>query len=91
MYYSKKVREQKVKELESNKVFIKYAQKQYEIYKRVDGFGEYNTFEKYLVGDVFDLYENFTMLEFLKKTDKKTINRAMDMALEGIYDDDIKE
>ena len=84
MYYSKKVREQKVKELENNKEFIEYAQKQYEIYKRVDGFGGYNTFEEYLVGDVFDLYENFTMLEFLKRADRKTINRAMDMALAGI-------
>lgn len=84
MYYSKKVRERKVKELENNKEFIKYAQKGYEVYKRVDGFGGYNTFEEYLVGDVFDLYENFTMLEFLKKADKKTINRAMDMALAGI-------
>ena len=84
MYYSKKVREQKVKELQSNKEFIEYAQKQYEIYKRVDGFGGYNTFEEYLVGDVFDLYENFTMLELLKKADKKTINRAMDVALVGI-------
>lgn len=84
MYYSKKVRERKVKELENNKEFIKYAQKEYEVYKRVDGFGGYNTFEEYLVGDVFDLYENFTMLEFLKKADRKTINRAMDIALAGI-------
>ncbi len=84
MYYSKKVREQKVKELESNKEFIEYAQKEYEVYKRVDGFGGYNTFEEYLIGDVFDLYENFTMLEFLTKADGKTINRAMDIALAGI-------
>lgn len=84
MYYAKNVREQKVEELKSNNEFIEYAQKQYEIYKRVDGFGGYNTFEEYLIGDVFDLYENFTMLEFLKKADSKTINRAMDIALAGI-------
>ena len=84
MYYSKKIREQKVKELESNKEFIEYAQSQYETYKRVDGFGGYNTFEEYLVGNVFDLYDDFTMLEFLKKADRKTISRAMDIALAGI-------
>lgn len=84
MYYSKKIREQKVKELKGNKEFIEYAQKEYETYKRVDGLGGYNTFEEYLVGDVFNLYENFTMLEFLKKADRKTINRAMELALEGI-------
>lgn len=84
MYYSKKVREQKVKELENNKEFIEYAQKQYEIWKKVSGFGGYNTFEEYLIGDVFDLYENFAMLELLKKADSKTINRVMTMALDGI-------
>lgn len=84
MYYPKKVREKKVKELKNNKEFIEYAQKQYEIYKRVDGFGGYNTFEEYLVGDVFDIYESFAMLELLKNADSKTINRAMNMALKGI-------
>lgn len=84
MYYPKKVREQKVKELENNQEFIEYAQKQYEIWKKVGGFGGYNTFEEYLVGDVFDLYENFAMLELLKNVDSKTINRAMTMALDGI-------
>lgn len=84
MYYSKKIREQKVKELENNKEFIEYAQKQYEIWKKVSGFGGYDTFEEYLVGDVFDLYENFTMLELLKNAESKTINRAMSIALDGI-------
>ena len=84
MYYPKNVREKKVKELKGNKQFIEYAQEQYEIYKRVDGFGGYNTFEEYLVGDVFNLYENFAMLELLRKADSKTINRAMDMALKRI-------
>ena len=84
MYYSTKVREQKVKELEGNKAFIEYARQQYEIYQRVGGFGGYNTFDEYLKGDVFDIYENFTMLEFLKRADRKTINCAMDIALAGI-------
>ena len=84
MYYSTKVREQKVKELKSNKAFIEYAHQQYEIYQRVSGFGGYNTFDEYLIGDVFDIYENFTMLELLKRADRQTINRAMDLALAGI-------
>ena len=84
MYYSTKVRKQKVKELENNKEFIEYALKQYDIYKKVDGFGGYNTFEEYLVGEVFNLYDNFTMLEFLKNADSKTINRVMSAALKGI-------
>lgn len=84
MYYSKKVREQKVKELENNKEFIKYAQKQYETWKKVSGFGGYNTFEEYLVGEVFNLYDNFTMLEFLKNADSNTINRVLSAALKGI-------
>lgn len=82
MYYSKSVRERKVKELEGNKEFIAFAQKEYETYKRVGGFGGYNTFEEYLVGNVFVLYENFTMLEFIKKADKETISRALDRAFE---------
>ena len=84
MYYPKKIREQKVKELENNKEFISYAQKQYDIYKRVSNFNDYNTFEDYLIGDIFCLYENFTMLKLIKKANKKTINRTIDMALVGI-------
>ena len=81
MYYSKKVRASKVEELKSNQEFMEHAQKEYEVYKRVDGFGGYNTFEEFLLGDVFDLYESFSMLELLKNADRKTINRAMDIAL----------
>lgn len=85
MYYSKKVREQKVKELEGNKEFTEYAKKEYEIYIKVDGFGGYNTFEEYLVGNVFELYENFTLLEFIKKADKNTITSALDRAFEDEF------
>ena len=84
MYYSKSVRERKVRELENNKAFIEYAQQQYEIYKRVSNFNGYNTFEEYLVGDVFDLYDNFTMIQFLNTADKKTINNVLKKALKGI-------
>ena len=84
MYYSEKSRRQKTKELETNKEFIEYARKQYEIWKKVSGFGGYNTLEEYLVGEVFNLYENFTMLKILKNADSKTINRAMDIAFDRI-------
>lgn len=84
MHYSKKAREQKVKELKTNKEFIAYAREQYESWKKVSGFGGYNTFEEYLVGEVFDLHDNFTMLDFLKNVDSKTINRVLSDALKGI-------
>ena len=84
MYYTKKIREKKVKELKGSKAFIEYAQGKYEIYKRVSNLDGYDTFEKYLEAEVFDLYENFTMLELLKQVDRKTVNRAMDMTLKGI-------
>ena len=84
MYYSKKVREKKTNELIGNKEFLEYAQEQYEIYKRVDGFGGYKTLEEYLVSEVFNLYDNFTMIQFLNTADKKTIDNVLEMALKGI-------
>jgi hypothetical protein len=84
MYYTINARKQKVKELINNKIFIEYAQKQYEIYKRVSNFDGYDTFESYLEGTVFDLHENFSMLELIKRADSKTINSAIDIALNGI-------
>lgn len=84
MYYSEKARKQKVKELENNKEFIEYAQEHYEDWKRVSGFGGYNTFEEYLIGEVFNLYDNFAMLEFLNNADSKTIDRVLSAALKGI-------
>ena len=84
MHYSKKVREQKVKELKNNKDFIEYAQEQYEEWKRVGGFGGYKTFEEYLIGEVFNLHDNFTMLEFFKNANTNTIDRVLSTALKGI-------
>jgi hypothetical protein len=81
MYYSKKIREQKLKELKSNKEFIEYAQNKYEMYKRVSNLDGYNTFEEYLVAEVCGLYENFTVLELLRKANAKTINNAIDIAV----------
>lgn len=46
--------------------------------------GGYKTFENYLISEVFNLYDNFTMMQFLKTADKKTINNVLEMALEGI-------
>lgn len=84
MYYSKKVREQKVNELKNNKEFIEYAQNKYEMYKRVSNLDGHNTFEEYLVAEVFDLYDNFTVLELLRKANAKTINNAINKACTGI-------
>lgn len=84
MYYSLKTRELKVKELENNKEFIDYAREQHEECKRIGAMGGYKTFENYLISEVFNLYDNFTMMQFLKTADKKTINNVLEMALEGI-------
>jgi hypothetical protein len=88
MYYSEKVREQKVKELENNEEFMNYARKQHEECKRVGAMGGGKTFEKYLLSEVFTLYDNFTLLEFMQKADRKTINRALDMAFEEFEKED---
>lgn len=84
MYYSEKAKIKKVKELESNKEFMDYAQEKFEIYKRVSNLNGYDTFEKYLKAEVFNLYENFAMFELLKRMDEKTINRSIDVALARI-------
>lgn len=84
MYYSENVRKKKVKELENNKEFMEYAQNQYEEIKRCDAIGSDKTFEQYLLHDVFELYDNFTMIQFLQKSDKKTIDRVLSEALKGL-------
>ena len=81
MYYSEKARKKKVKELESNKEFINYARKQYN--ERVMTWGA-DTFEQYLLKDVFVLYDNFTMIQFLETSDQKSINKVMGEALKGL-------
>ena len=84
MYYSKQYRERKLKEVANNKAFIEYAQKEYKIYRRVSNFDGYDTFEAYLVGNVFALYENFTLLELIRRADTKTINCAIDILTKEI-------
>lgn len=84
MYYSENVRKKKVKELENNKEFIEYAQNKYEEIKRCDAIGGDQTFEQYLLHDVFELYDNFTMIQFLQKSDKKTIDRVLNAAIKGL-------
>lgn len=84
MYYSEKLRKKKVKELESNKDFIAFAKKDYEEAKAVGVADRYNTFEEYLEGEVFAIYDNFSLLEFLRNADEKTKNRVMTEALKGL-------
>lgn len=81
MYYSENTRKKKVKELENNKEFMDYAHKNYN--ERVMTFGA-DTFDKYLLKDVFVLYDNFTMIKFLETSDQKTIDKVLDEALKGL-------
>ena len=86
MYYSEKVRKQKIEELKDNKEFLEYARKRYEDCKESGAIGGSKTFEEYLLDGVIDLYEDFTLLEFMKKSDKTTVNFVMEEALKGILD-----
>ena len=79
MYYSENARKKKVKELENNKEFMDYAKKNFEDYS----FGA-KTFEEYLVKRVFELYDNFELLQFLNTADKKTIDKVLNEALKGL-------
>lgn len=84
MYYSENARKKKVKELESNKEFMEYARKTHEERKSVGAIGGDRTFEDYLLRDVFELYDNFTMIQFLKNSDQKTIDKVLTKALKGL-------
>ena len=84
MYYSENVRKKKVKELENNKEFMEYAQNKHEEIKSCGAIGSDKTFEQYLLHDIFELYDNFTMIQFLQKSDKKTIDRVLNAALKGL-------
>ena len=84
MNYSRKIREQKVKELENNKEFMDYARKHHEECKRVGAMGGYKPFEEYLISEIFNLCDDFKLMQFLKTADKKTIGNVLEMALEGI-------
>ncbi len=83
MYYSPKQRDQKVKELENNKEFMKFAQKHYDECRAI-GMYEDQPFDKYLAREVFTLFDNFSMMQFLNTTDKKTVNKVLEEALKGL-------
>lgn len=79
MYYSENVRKKKVKELENNKEFMEYAIKNYEEYS-----WGCKTFDDFLIKRVFELYENFELLQFLNTADQKTIDKVLNEALKGL-------
>lgn len=83
MYYSPKARERKVKELEGNKEFMDFAQKHYDECKAI-GMYEDQPFESYLAKEVFTLYDNFSMMQFLNTADKRTVNNVLEAALKGL-------
>lgn len=84
MYYSENARKKKIKELENNKEFMDYARKKHEECKSVGAIGGDRAFDDYLLRDVFELYDNFTMIHFLKNSDKNTINKVLTNALKGL-------
>ena len=84
MYYSENARKKKVAELENNSKFMEYAHKNHEECKRVGAIGGDRAFEDYLLRDVFELYDNFTMIQFLKNSDQKTIDKVLTEALKGL-------
>lgn len=71
MSFSRKSREQKVKELESNKEFMDYAREHHKECKRVGDMNGCKTFEEYLISEVFNIYDDFTLWQLLKTTYKK--------------------
>ena len=81
MYYSENARQKKVKELESNQGFMEYAKKNFD-----DGAWARNndTFERYLLREVFTIYDNFELLQFLQTADKKSIDKVLSEALKGL-------
>ena len=84
MYYSENTRKKKVKELENNKEFMDYAREHHEECKRIGAIGGDKVFEDYLLRDVFELYDNFTMIQFLKNSEQKTIDKVLTKALKGL-------
>lgn len=84
MYYSEKIRKQKIIELENNPAFIKYARDTYEEHKNTKVIDEDKTFDEYLLRDVFELYDNFTMMQFLQSSDQPTIDKVLTEALKGL-------
>ena len=81
MYYSENVRKKKVQELESNQGFMKYAKEKFD-----EGAWTRNndTFEAYLLREVFTIYDNFELLQFLQTADKNTIDKVLSEALKGL-------
>ena len=85
MYYSENARKKKDKELESNQKFIDYARKHYEECKEVGACGAAGrTFEEFLLREVFNIYDNFELLQFLETADKATIDKVTMSALKGL-------
>ena len=82
MYYSEKSRKAKVKELESNKKFMDYAEQRWQEIRECQS--RCNTFEDYLIDQVFELYDNFTLLQFLETADQTSIDRVLSEALKGL-------
>ena len=81
MYYSENARKKKVKELIDDQEFMAYAKEKFNA--RVMTWG-LDTFEEYLLHDVFELYDNFQMIQFLNTADKGTINKVLNEALRGL-------
>ena len=81
MYYSENVRKKRVQELEGNQGFMEYAKEQFDkgAWTRSN-----DTFEAYLLREVFTIYDNFELLQFLQTADKKTIDKVLSEALKGL-------
>ena len=82
MYYSENVRKKKVQELQNNQRFMDYVKERWVEIR--DTQSRCRTFEEYLLDQVFELYDNFTLIQFLEKSDQKTIDRVLSEALKGL-------
>lgn len=82
MYYSEKMRKKKVQDLEGNLQFMDYARKSFEEQLKVLDIKK--TFEQYLLSNVFTLYDDFTLLQFMQTADQNTINKVMSEALKNL-------
>ena len=79
MYYSENARKKKVEELKNNQEFIDYAKQRYKEYS-----WGCETFEEFLIKRVFELYDNFELLQFLNTADQKTVDKVLTKALKGL-------
>ena len=81
MYYSENAKKKKVKELENDQEFMNYATESFN--KSAATFG-LDSFEEYLLQEVFNLYDNFSILQFLKASEQSEIDRVLNRALTGL-------